>query len=149
MTFEEKLSLITRNTEEVINTEELEKIFNEHTHPKAYVGLEISGFLHLGTGIILPKKLNDLHDAGFEVIVFLADWHSMINNKLGGDLNAIQEIGREYFQDALKIAGLGGKKRIKFLWSSELTNDSNYRKTTDHSLHSSTFCNLNYFFPIV
>ncbi|OLS22722.1 MAG: Tyrosine--tRNA ligase [Candidatus Heimdallarchaeota archaeon LC_3] len=149
MTFEEKLSLITRNTEEVINTEELEKIFNEHTHPKAYVGLEISGFLHLGTGIILPKKLNDLHDAGFEVIVFLADWHSMINNKLGGDLNAIQEIGREYFQDALKIAGLGGKKRIKFLWSSELTNDSNYWKEVIQVAKSTTMQRMIRCLPIM
>jgi tyrosyl-tRNA synthetase len=128
MTMEDKISLITRNTVEVINTEEIEKVFEEHTHPKTYIGFEISGFLHLGTGIILPKKLIDLHDAGFEVVVFLADWHSMINNKLGGDLDSIQEIGREYFQDALGAAGLHGKKRIKFKWASEMTGDSNYWK---------------------
>lgn len=125
---EQKLSQITRNTVEVINTEEIEQLFEQYTHPKAYIGFEISGFLHLGTGIILPKKLLDLHEVGFEVIIFLADWHSMINNKLGGNLEVIQEVGGEYFQDAFKAAGLGGKKRIKFIWSSELVDKAEYWK---------------------
>ena len=71
----DKLEIVKRNTAELISEEELAELLREKEHPKAYIGFEVSGFLHLGTGIICVRKLADLSDAGFEVVIFLADWH--------------------------------------------------------------------------
>ena len=122
----DKLEIVKRNTAELISEEELAELLREKEHPKAYIGFEVSGFLHLGTGIICVRKLADLSDAGFEVVIFLADWHSMINNKLGGNLEVIQEVGEAYFKNAMLAAGLQGKPRIKFVWASDLVKDPNY-----------------------
>ena len=99
----EKIDLVTRDpTEEVVTREELVKLFNTNPHPKHYIGLEISGFLHLGSLILTGFKINDFVKAGVKCIVFLADWHTYINNKLGGDWEKIQIVSK-YYADAFKL----------------------------------------------
>ena len=68
-------------------------------HPKHYVGLEISGLLHLGS-LILGYKINDFLKAGMKCKVYLADYHSYINNKWGGDWEKIQQVAKDYDADA-------------------------------------------------
>src|SRR3989442_523076 len=99
----EKIDLVTRDpTEEVVTREELVNLFNTNPHPKHYIGLEISGFLHLGSLILTGFKINDFVKAGVKCIVFLADWHTYINNKLGGDWEKIQIVSK-YYADAFKL----------------------------------------------
>jgi len=99
----EKIKLITRDpTEEVVTQEELVNLLNTNSHPKHYIGLEISGFLHLGSLIVTGFKINDFIKAGIRCTVFLADWHTYINNKLGGDWDKIQKVSK-YYADAFKI----------------------------------------------
>jgi tyrosyl-tRNA synthetase len=99
----EKIKLITRDpTEEVVTQEELVNLLNTNPHPKHYIGLEISGFLHLGSLIITGFKINDFVKAGAKCTVFLADWHTYINNKLGGDWNKIRKVSK-YYADAFKL----------------------------------------------
>ena len=99
----EKIDLVTRDpTEEVVTREELVKLFNTNPHPKHYIGLEISGFLHLGSLVLTGFKINDFVKAGVKCIVFLADWHTYINNKLGGDWEKIQIVSK-YYADAFKL----------------------------------------------
>ena len=99
----EKIKLITRDpTEEVVTLEELETLLNTNPHPKHYIGLEISGFLHLGSLIVTGFKINDFIKAGIKCVVFLADWHTYINNKLGGDWDKIQKVSK-YYADAFKM----------------------------------------------
>ena len=148
MTVEDKVSLVARNTQELISPEELTKLFDEKPHPKAYIGFEVSGYLHLGTGIICANKIRDLRDAGFQVAVFFADWHSMINNKLGGDLEAIRRVGKEYFQAAFEAAGVSGSG-IKFVWSSELVDHSDYWKTVIQIAKSTTMSRILRCLPIM
>jgi tyrosyl-tRNA synthetase len=82
---ETKLDLIKRPpTEEIITEQELRSLLETNEHPEHYIGFEISGLLHLGTLIICGYKINDFSKAGIRTKVFLADWHSFINNKLGG-----------------------------------------------------------------
>ncbi len=60
--------------------------------------------------------------------MFLADWHSVINNKLGGDPNNIKKIANGYFKEAMKksIEALGGNpNKVKFVLASEIY-DNNY-----------------------
>ncbi|MFZ2412446.1 MAG: tyrosine--tRNA ligase, partial [Candidatus Methanoperedens sp.] len=44
----DKLSIITRNTEEIVTKEELETLVNSKSQPSAYVGYEPSGKIHMG-----------------------------------------------------------------------------------------------------
>lgn len=98
----ERLSLITQTpTIEVIKPDELDALFQNYTNPRHYIGYELSGKLHLGS-IIAANKINQLKQAGFKTTVFLADWHSIINHKLGGDPEKIRKAGK-YFEEAFKF----------------------------------------------
>lgn len=99
----EKIRLVTREpTEEVVTQEELLNLFNTNSHPKHYIGLEISGFMHLGSLILTGFKINDFIKAGVKCTVFLADWHTYLNNKLGGDWDKIHMVSK-YYADAFKM----------------------------------------------
>jgi tyrosyl-tRNA synthetase len=100
---EEKVSLIERPpTEEVVTHDELVQLFKTNSKPKHYIGLEISGFLHLGSLISTGFKINDFLKAGVRCTVFLADWHTLINDKLGGDWETISKVSK-YYADAFRL----------------------------------------------
>jgi tyrosyl-tRNA synthetase len=99
----EKVELVERPpTEEVVTREELIELFKTTSSPKHYIGLEISGFLHLGSLISTGYKINDFLKAGVNCTIFLADWHTMINDKLGGDWDTITKVSK-YYADAFKL----------------------------------------------
>jgi len=99
----EKVDLIERPpTEEVITHDELVELFKTNSSPKHYIGLEISGFLHLGSLISTGFKINDFIKAGVKCTVFLADWHTLINDKLGGNWEDISKVSK-YYHDAFKL----------------------------------------------
>ena len=99
----EKVDLIERPpTEEVVTRDELIELLKINSSPKHYIGLEISGFLHLGSLISTGFKINDFVKAGVKCTVFLADWHTLINDKLGGDWETISKVSK-YYQDAFKL----------------------------------------------
>jgi len=98
----EKVDLIERPpTEEVVTRDELLELFKTNSSPKHYIGLEISGFLHLGSLISTGFKINDFVKAGVKCTVFLADWHTLINDKLGGNWETISKVS-QYYSDAFK-----------------------------------------------
>ena len=99
----EKVNLVERPpTEEIVTHDELIELFKTNSSPKHYIGLEISGFLHLGSLISTGFKINDFVKAGVKCTVFLADWHTLINDKLGGDWEAIAKVSK-YYHDAFKL----------------------------------------------
>lgn len=99
----EKVDLIQRPpTEEIVTQEELIELFKTNSSPNHYIGLEISGFLHLGSLISTGFKINDFVKAGVKCKIFLADWHTLINDKLGGDWETIEKVSK-YYQDAFKL----------------------------------------------
>jgi len=105
----EKVELVERPpTEEVVTHEELIELFKTNSSPKHYIGLEISGFLHLGSLISTGFKINDFVKAGVNCTIFLADWHTMINDKLGGDWDTITKVSK-YYADAFKLVCPGAK----------------------------------------
>ena len=121
MTTEEKLRLITRNLEEVLTEEELKHLIESKTLLKHYIGFEISGKLHIGYLFVL-LKVKDLQDAGAETIIWLADLHSAINDKLGGDLETIKKAALGYFTDAFKALFIcvgGDPEKLIFKLTSE------------------------------
>lgn len=104
MTNEEKFNLINRKLEEVLTPDELKQLIESGTPLKHYIGFEISGKVHLGQGIAVMQKVKEIHDAGAETVIWLADWHGWINNKLDGTLETAQKMAREYFTEAMKAA---------------------------------------------
>lgn len=102
MDIEEKVELVQKPpTEEVVTREELVSLFETNSSPKHYIGLEISGFLHLGSLVSTGFKINDMVRAGVRCTVFLADWHTLINDKLGGDWDVISKVSG-YYRDAFR-----------------------------------------------
>ncbi|KAG2475604.1 MAG: Tyrosine--tRNA ligase [Nitrosopumilales archaeon] len=99
----EKIELILKDpTEEVVTSEELTNLLQTNNKPKHYVGIEVSGFLHLGSLILTGFKINDFIKAGVKCTVFLADWHTFINNKLGSNWETIRKVSK-YYEDAFKL----------------------------------------------
>jgi tyrosyl-tRNA synthetase len=103
MDVEEKIRLIERPpTEEIIASNELATLFEIKATPRHYIGLEISGRLHLGSLIVTGFKINDFLKAGVQANVFLADWHTYINNKLNSNWELISKIS-DYYEKAFKF----------------------------------------------
>ncbi len=68
--------------------------------------------------------MKEMVEAGFEFTIFLADWHSMINNKYGGDMAKIRKTG-EYFKHCFTALGLP-EDRVSYLWASDLAGEAEY-----------------------
>jgi tyrosyl-tRNA synthetase len=92
---------IARNLDEILTIEDLERLVASGTPLRHYIGFEISGKVHLG-GLAAMVKIRDFVDAGVHCTVYLADWHTWINDKLGGDRDAIRRVAGGYFKEALK-----------------------------------------------
>ena len=142
MNTDEKLKLIKRNTEEILTEESLKTLIESGTPINHYIGFEISGKIHLGTGLMCMSKVRDFIDAGVNCSVFLADWHSWINDKLGGDIKVIQKVAVRYFKEGLKasLKCVGGDpEKIKFVLGSDLyhNNDDFWLTMIDVSKNTS------------
>jgi len=120
MDIETRVELVKRQpTQEVVSEEKLREIFQNYKNPKAYDGFEISGMVHLGTGLCTTLKLKDFIAAGIKPTILLADYHSWINEKLGGDLEKIRKVGTGYFKHAFVSLGLDEDK-VKYVLASDI-----------------------------
>ncbi|MBY8987622.1 MAG: tyrosine--tRNA ligase [Candidatus Lokiarchaeota archaeon] len=132
----ERFELIKRGTEEILTDEDLNQYLETGIPLKHYIGFEISGKVHLGTGIVCMSKIKDFIEAGANCTVFLADWHSWINDKLGGDREQIQKIAVGYFKEGLKacLKAVGANpEKVKFTLGTDLyhNNDSYWETFID------------------
>ena len=118
----DKLERLIANTQEIVTIEELKTVLDK-PNPKAYIGFEPSGVVHLGWKIC-TNKIKDFIACGFDFTVLLADWHAYINDKLGGDLEKIKLCGR-YMQDCFAAMGIDTSK-VRFVYASDYVNDANY-----------------------
>jgi tyrosyl-tRNA synthetase len=125
-----RLALVERGLEEVLTGEELAALLASDVPPRHYIGFEISGRIHVGTGLLCMAKLRDFQRAGIETTVFLADWHTWINDKLGGDPATIRELATGYFAEGMKASMLcvgGDPEAVRFVLGSDL-----YRQVDDY-----------------
>ena len=133
MDIEKKVELITRKpTEEVLTVGDLRDLLEVGMPLQHYIGFEISGYIHLGTGLMAGAKIADFQKAGIKTRVFLADWHSWINDKLGGDLEVIQKVALGYFKEGMKqsIKVMGGDPdKVEFVLASEILERGDYWRT--------------------
>ncbi|MBI5226488.1 tyrosine--tRNA ligase [Candidatus Micrarchaeota archaeon] len=133
MDVQSKVELATAlPVEEIIQTDELTTLFETNKKPKHYIGFEISGLLHVGSLVANGLVINNLLKAGVECQVFLADWHSVINRKMDGDWDKIQQAAK-YYEAAFKFFCPG----VKIVHGSDLyrSNDEFWRKVLEFSNH--------------
>ena len=109
-----------RGVAECVTDEELHKLLSFKDNPKAYVGFEPSGLLHAGS-LVPMLKARELVEAGFEVIILLADWHGYINDKLGGNWDNLRA-GVEYQKQMFSAFSSG----FDFKTASELVRQDGY-----------------------
>ena len=127
MDLEDRIDLILKPpTEEVITREELKELLETNDHPVAYDGFEPSGIAHIGTGLLRAIKLKDMVDAGCKFKLVVADWFGWINNKMGGDLEKIQQAGK-YLVEVWKAVGVDMNK-VEIVWSSDVVHNRDYWK---------------------
>lgn len=140
MDIKERIRLISRFTEEILTPADLEFLLSRNILLKHYIGFEISGKIHLGTGLACMQKVKDFADAGVSVNIFLADYHTWINDKLAGDLETIKKTAVGYFKEGLSIAYkcLGGNpKDLNFVLASDFYhhNDRYWETVLEISKH--------------
>ncbi len=123
MDVEERYALIARNTEEIITPEDLMEVLRNKDSPTGYIGFEPSGLVHIGW-MVTAQKVKDFVDAGFTFIVFLADWHAYINDKLGGNIDNIR-VCAEYMKDCFEALGLP-REKVEYRLASEIMDDIDY-----------------------
>jgi len=120
------MALVERNTAEIIGADELPPLMDAGLELRHYIGFEISGKAHLGTGIMSMAKVRDLTAAGVHCSVLLADWHTWINDKLGGDRELIRRIATGYFTEAFRASLLcvdAEPGSVEFVLASDLYRD--------------------------
>src|ERR687889_11463 len=111
MDVDDRLAFIMREpTEEVVTADELHALIETKTHPSHYIGLEISGMLHIGSLVMTGFKINDFMKAGIKTTVFLADW------------DRIKKVS-QYYTEAFKFFCPG----VNIVLGSDL-----YKKTQDY-----------------
>ncbi|MDD5336942.1 MAG: tyrosine--tRNA ligase [Candidatus ainarchaeum sp.] len=131
MDLEKKVELVCRApTEEVITREDVLEIFQNYSQPRHYIGFEISGKVHIGSGLMTALKIKDFMEAGVKPTVFLADYHAWINGKLGGNLEKIQEVALGYFKHAFISLGLEEGK-VDYVLASKLYDDDYWKTVLD------------------
>jgi tyrosyl-tRNA synthetase len=119
---QEIIKRLLSKTAEVITPEEFEQRLNSGEQLTHYIGFEISGYVHIGQGIMSALVMKDLIDLGVHCTVWLADWHTAINNKLDGTAKTAAKIGTGYFTEAMKacLVSVGADpSKVEFRLASE------------------------------
>jgi len=117
----DRLSLIKRNTEEIVTQEELEALIESKEAPTAYVGYEPSGKIHMGH-VLTVNKLIDLQNAGFKVTVLLADVHAYLNEK--GTMEEVRKIA-DFNKECFIALGLDESK-TNYVYGSDYQLEPDY-----------------------
>jgi tyrosyl-tRNA synthetase len=123
---------LIKNSAEIITEDEFTKRLESKDKLNHYIGFEISGYVHLGQGIMSALIMKDLTDLGVKCTVWLADWHTWINDKLDGTKETAAKIGQGYFTEAIKASYLtvgGNPKDLEFRLASEWYDKATYWET--------------------
>jgi len=109
------------NSAEVLTEEELRSRLEAGEELTHYIGFEISGYVHIGY-LMSALVIKDLQELGVKCTVWLADWHTWINNKLDGSKETAAAVGQGYFTEAIKgcLLAVGADvEKVEFRLASE------------------------------
>jgi len=125
MDLEARYQLVARNAEEIVTPEDLRQLLATKARPCGYIGFEPSGLVHIGW-MVCAQKVKNFLDADFEFIIFLADWHAYLNDKLGGDIKNIR-VCAEYMKDCFESLGVP-REKVRFVLASEIMDITYWEK---------------------
>lgn len=126
MNTQDKLNLIEQVSEEIIGGDELKTLLESGEKLIAYDGFEPSGQIHIAQGLLRAINVNKMIKAGVTFRMWVADWHAMANNKMGGDLEKIKTVGR-YFIEVWRASGMD-LNHVEFMWASDMAKNPDYWK---------------------
>ncbi|MFO8016607.1 MAG: tyrosine--tRNA ligase [Candidatus Woesearchaeota archaeon] len=126
MDVKSRLDLINQVGEEIVTPDDLNKLLGEKKRPVAYDGFEPSGHLHIAQGVMRAININKMTQAGCHFKMWVADWFGWANNKMGGDLEKIQAVGK-YQIEVWKACGMD-MDNVEFLWTSDAVRGDDYWK---------------------
>lgn len=131
----QRLALMVGNVQEAVGIDHLIGCLRDNSSMagdgiiRCYVGFEPSGKAHIGWKVI-SLQLKRMLEAKTNVLIFLADWHAWVNDKFGGNMEAIQVTAKYMEETFLALLGnpeVGeGPGQVRFLWASKLMEDGDY-----------------------
>lgn len=124
MTTDERAKLLNEVGQEIVTPDELRDFLASNDSYVCYDGFEPSGQMHIAAGILRVINVNKAIATGAHFKMLVADWHAYLNNKMDGDLEKIQTVGK-YFIEVWKAAGMD-LNHVEFLWASETVKDPAY-----------------------
>ncbi len=137
MDIKSRLDLIKQVGEEIVTEEGLKTLLETKKHPIAYDGFEPSGInIHIAQGLLRAVNINKMTNAGCKFKMLVADWHAWANNKMSGNLEHIQKVGK-YLIEVWKACDMDLKK-VEFVWVSDQVTDDNYWKLVMQIARNST-----------
>jgi len=137
MNVEERIKLIKEVGKEIVKEDELRQLLEKEEEIIAYDGFEPSGTnIHIAQGLLRAINVNKLTTAGIKFKFLVADWHAWANNKMDGNLENIQKVGK-YLIEVWKACDMDFKN-VEFVWASELLNNRDYWKTVMEIARNST-----------
>ncbi len=137
MDVENRLDLIKQVGEEIITEEDLKKLLSEKKHFIAYDGFEPSGTnIHIAQGLLRAINVNKMIKAGAKFKMYVADWFGWANNKMDGNLEHIQKVGK-YLIEVWKACDMDFDN-VEFVWANDLVKDPDYWKTVMQIARNST-----------
>jgi tyrosyl-tRNA synthetase len=137
MDVKERFELIKQVGEEIVTEEELKLLLEAKKQPIAYDGFEPSGTnIHIAQGLLRAININKMTAAGCKFKILVADWHAWANNKMDGNLENIQKVGK-YLIEVWKACDMD-LKNVEFVWANELMKDQEYLKTMMQIARNST-----------
>mmetsp|Transcript_2648 Transcript_2648/g.4225 ORF Transcript_2648/g.4225 Transcript_2648/m.4225 type:complete len:771 (-) Transcript_2648:1220-3532(-) len=117
-TISEKVAVLRSVGEECVTESELEKLLEKkETCFRLYDGFEPSGRMHIAQGVFKAMNVNKCTACGGTFVFWVADWFALMNDKMGGDLEKIKQVGK-YLVEVWKAAGMVMDK-VEFRWASE------------------------------
>ena len=131
MDLKKKFKLIKRNTEELVNEEELKTVLKKKSY-SAYIGFAPTGRMHIGHLIPLGK-IADFIKAGFRFKFLIADLHAFLDDKKTPweVLNVRSEYYEEVIKAVFKAVGVSTSK-VEFVKGSEFQLKKDYMLDTLH-----------------
>src|SRR5436853_7313461 len=95
--------------------------------------------MHIGTAFVVGSKVADLVAAGSHTIIYLADWHAYINDKLGGNLENLR-VCAEYFKDGFRAVGV--PDAVEYLYANEFVRHPEYWQNVIQASKASTVARI-------
>ena len=137
MNIKSRLELIKQVGEEIVTEESPKELLEKKKVPIAYDGFEPSGTnIHIAQGLLRAININKMAKAGCKFKMLVADWHAWANNKMGGNLEHIQKVGK-YLIEVWKACDMD-LKNVEFVWVSDQVKDDNYWKLVMQIARNST-----------